>query len=133
MLQHASCIFFLSVLWSVACRRVLRSFTGIRFMVQVLVVCSCLRTRALANLGHWRVFSSSVLWLEASVGLDHSLTCYFSLAIMADAQVGRRRRVANAEDGEHARSVRARMTEAEGRLDTVESTLGRHETQVAVY
>ena len=49
---------------------------------------------------------------------------------MAEAHVGRRRRVARAEDPEQGRNVRARMDEAETRLDTVESTLGRHETRL---
>ena len=54
----------------------------------------------------------------------------FPSDIMADAPAGRRRRVAHADEGEQGRSVRARMTEAEGRLDSVESTLGRHETRL---
>ena len=49
---------------------------------------------------------------------------------MADAPVGRRRRVVRAEDAEQGRNVRARMDEAETRLDTVESTLGRHEARL---
>ena len=80
------------------------------------------------------VLSPSVFWLEATVGFNLSLTFSIVLVIMADAQVGRCRRVANAEDGEHARSVRARMTDAEGRLDTVESTLvGEARNPIAVH
>ena len=92
----------------------------------------CVHSRAHAHLRTLGTgcFSSSVLWLEATVGLVRSLPFYFPPAIMADAQAGRRRRVANAEDGGRARSVRARMTEAEDRLDSVESTLGRHETRL---
>ena len=72
-----------------------------------------------------------VLWLETLLGLAvSSLPISTVLIIMADAQVGRRRRAAQAEDGEQVRSVRARMTDAEGRLDTVETTLGRHETRL---
>ena len=49
---------------------------------------------------------------------------------MGDAPVGCRCRVAHADEGEQGRSVRARMTEAQGRLDSLESTLGRHETRL---
>ena len=76
------------------------------------------------------VFFFSAFWLGAPVGLDLSLTFSTLLVIMADAQAGRRRRVAQAEEGEHVRSARARMSDAEGRLDTVEMTLGRHETRL---
>ena len=92
-------------------------------------MCSCTCIRALANLGHWLFFLSG-FWLETLVGLFLSLPLSAVQVTMADAQVGRRRRVAQAEEGEHARSVRARMTDAEGRLDTVETTLGRHETRL---
>ena len=78
------------------------------------------------------LLSSGVLWLETLRGLAvSSLPLSTFLFIMADAQVGgRRRRAAQAEEGDQVRSVRARMTDAEGRLDTVETTLGRHETRL---
>ena len=78
------------------------------------------------------LLSPGVLWLETLRGLAvSSLPLSTVFFIMADAQVGgRRRRAAQAEEGDQVRSVRARMTDAEGRLDTVETTLGRHETRL---
>ena len=105
-------------------------------MTSVLVsvlVCVFVHVHTLAC-GPWALafLSPGALWLEILPGLVvSSLPLYPFLFNMADAQVGgRRRRAAQAEEGDQVRSVRARMTDAEGRLDTVETTLGRHETRL---
>ena len=49
--------------------------------------------------------------------------------IMAVAPAGCRHHVTHAEDGDQGRSVRACNDDAETRLDSVESTLGRHEAR----
>ena len=49
--------------------------------------------------------------------------------LMADAPAVRRRRV-RGEDGEQHRAVRARVDDAETRLDSLEAALQRHETRI---
>ena len=93
----------------------------------------CARARAYAylrTLGIGFSFSRSALAQDLTRFGSFVPPPFFCPIIMADAQAGRRRRAAQAEEGEHVRSVRARMTDAEGRLDTVETTLGRHETRL---
>ena len=102
-------------------------------MLVSVLVCVFVHAHTLAC-GPWALafLAPGALWLEILPGLVvSSLPLYPFLFNMADAQVGgRRRRAAQAEEGDQVRSVRARMTDAEGRLDTVETTLGRHETRL---
>ena len=82
-------------------------------LVSVLVLCFVHVHTRTCDPWALALLSFGVLWLETLRGLVvSSLSLSTFLFIMADAQVGgRRRRAAQAEEGDPVRSVRARMTD----------------------
>ena len=102
-------------------------------MSRLRLVCCAVSSRAPVHACVLRPSAWTSLPAKCVFGLQAGyLWCDFlSLLVLAMAEVpAARRRRARGEEGEQHRAVRARVDEAETRLDSLEAALQRHETRL---